>query len=582
MFPASSNLTLEKAVDKLNKLEQTINEYVQLYESHKYKSPKTHVWLMQSKAWIDRIITAIKNKQSTIQGTNESVIAAFKTLENGYLEHTHQVQEINKGETPELNKLQQINREFLFVEPNLNKIIEIGFKTESEFKKETEDNLLRQGYRKISLNDMSLLGAHATVNYESIYGGRTTQEGRFERSINGNLMLVPPGKRKMGWALAEPAYAKIIRMPNSYEQKQLEKKQRYQELASANKEIAKKTFDNAINMQHAIPLGQPILYDHYSAKGDIAYRNRIDNTFHKAVKEEEKSDYYEHKSQSVGTAGISSDNPDAIALLKEKLDALEKQREHYREINNLVKHNQTASLTPHDIVDIKFHNAVRGGNTIPEYVFSNLSGNIKHIRDRIAQLEQLQARKPVVEEGNGYTYREDTELNRVMFIFTTIPSEDIRGSLKKHGFRWSPTNRAWQRQLNGAGIYAANVVKREINPPNTREVRTMDTLNELRRIENERREIQNQPDLSSEQIMALANQIYEIIQRVYTARHEGISDLELEGDMLGRGVSYANTRSAIEWLFKIKKIIPHEGKLIPYNQQNEYKPIFRGNQGVLF
>lgn len=137
MFPASSNLTLEKAVDKLNKLEHTINEYVQLYESHKYKSPKTRLWIMQSKAWINRIITAIKNKQATIQGTNESVVTAFETLKNGYLEHTHQVQEIYKQETPELNKLQQINREFLFVEPNLNKIIEMGFKTETESTRKT-------------------------------------------------------------------------------------------------------------------------------------------------------------------------------------------------------------------------------------------------------------------------------------------------------------------------------------------------------------------------------------------------------------------------------------------------------------
>ncbi len=209
MFPASSNLTLEKAVDKLNKLEHTINEYVQLYESHKYKSPKTRLWIMQSKAWINRIITAIKNKQATIQGTNESVVTAFETLKNGYLEHTHQVQEINKQETPELKKLQQINREFLFVEPNLNKIIEMGFKTESEIRVENEENLLRQGYRQISLTDMSLLGNHATVNFESIYGGRVTQEGRFERSRNGSLMLMPPGKRKMGWQLSEPAYAKF-------------------------------------------------------------------------------------------------------------------------------------------------------------------------------------------------------------------------------------------------------------------------------------------------------------------------------------------------------------------------------------
>jgi hypothetical protein len=30
--------------------------------------------------------------------------------------------------------------------------------------------------------------------------------------------------------------------------------------------------------------------------------------------------------------------------------------------------------------------------------------------------------------------------------------------LKRHGFRWSPTAKAWQRHLNGAGRAAARFV----------------------------------------------------------------------------------------------------------------------------
>ena len=53
---------------------------------------------------------------------------------------------------------------------------------------------------------------------------------------------------------------------------------------------------------------------------------------------------------------------------------------------------------------------------------------------------------------------ENAEEMRVQLRFPGKPDEQTRSLLKSHGFRWSPTQGAWQRQLNGNGTYAARQV----------------------------------------------------------------------------------------------------------------------------
>lgn len=47
---------------------------------------------------------------------------------------------------------------------------------------------------------------------------------------------------------------------------------------------------------------------------------------------------------------------------------------------------------------------------------------------------------------------------RIRLIFDNIPNEEIRTILKSNGFKWSPKNSAWQRQLTNNGIYATKQV----------------------------------------------------------------------------------------------------------------------------
>jgi hypothetical protein len=93
------------------------------------------------------------------------------------------------------------------------------------------------------------------------------------------------------------------------------------------------------------------------------------------------------------------------------------------------------------------------------------------------RLEELQKRKEAIEKlaakeiengGNsgsvgrvdfdgGYVY-ENLEMDRIQIIYDGKPDRETITKLKSNGFRWSPTQGAWQRQLNRNGRMAVNRV----------------------------------------------------------------------------------------------------------------------------
>ena len=50
----------------------------------------------------------------------------------------------------------------------------------------------------------------------------------------------------------------------------------------------------------------------------------------------------------------------------------------------------------------------------------------------------------------------NTDVNRLQIIFNGKPEESVRSFLKKNGYKWSPTNNAWQRQLTPNATYGFN------------------------------------------------------------------------------------------------------------------------------
>lgn len=177
--------------------------------------------------------------------------------------------------------------------------------------------------------------------------------------------------------------------------------------------------------------------------------------------------------RSTGMGGIRSDDKNALEKLKASLEAREKAQEHMKAVNAYYRQHGTLDGCPVHVGDEARKNAAYraqmgvSGKPYPTWQLSNNNAEIHRLRDRIAALEKEAARAadgpaaPV--EGNGYTLIENTELGRIQFIFDGKPDEYVRSQLKENGFKWAPSQNAWQRLLNDNGRYAAQRVRARID-----------------------------------------------------------------------------------------------------------------------
>lgn len=259
---------------------------------------------------------------------------------------------------------------------------------------------------------------------------------------------------------------------NAYEQKQAARKARYEERAEQASAESTSTYNRARGMAQAIPFGQPILVGHHSETRDRNYRDRIHTTYGKAFALQDKAKHYEQKAASVGTGGISSDDPEAIEKLRAELANVEQAQERMKAANKAIRTHKTeeariAALVAQGLTEAQAAELLKpdfaGRVGFPSYALSNNNANARRIAGRIAELEKRRQRVDVEQEAEGYTYREDTEENRVMFVFPGKPDEATRALLKRHAFKWSPSRGAWVRQLNNAGIWAGQEVKKALN-----------------------------------------------------------------------------------------------------------------------
>lgn len=260
----------------------------------------------------------------------------------------------------------------------------------------------------------------------------------------------------------------------SYSERQEARKQRFEELAANAESQSNAAHSQARRMGENIPFGQPILIGHHSEGRDRRYRARITGTYEKSFALMGKAEHYRRKAAGVGTAGISSDDENAIEKLTEQLTGLQAKQERMKAVNKVIR--QRAGDTDAQIDGLlalgwltneQARELVEGDFCkrvgYPSYALTNNNANIRRIEQRIKELEARAKLETKEEKGRFYTYREDTDENRVMFIFDGKPSEAIRAILKSNAFKWSPSRGAWVRQLNANGKWAASCVKQKLD-----------------------------------------------------------------------------------------------------------------------
>lgn len=156
------------------------------------------------------------------------------------------------------------------------------------------------------------------------------------------------------------------------------------------------------------------------------------------------------KIKAVGTGGTRSSEPGALEALKAKLSALEQEHERMKVVNAYYRKHKTLDgcndLDPNE------------NRPASACLLSNNLANIKRLKKRIAEVEQLAACPVQGWTFNGGEVVANTEADRLQLLFADSPSEELRTRLKKRGFRWSPRFKAWQRQLTANAVSAAKEV----------------------------------------------------------------------------------------------------------------------------
>lgn len=257
--------------------------------------------------------------------------------------------------------------------------------------------------------------------------------------------------------------------PNAYEQRVEARRERLEDAAAGARGRSQQHYERAGEITEHIPLGQPILRGHHSEKRHRAAINRSSQAMDRSLEEARKAKELEHRAKRVGTGGVSADDPSAVGKLQAKLEKMEEKRDLMKRVNKEFRKGGWDAVTGiSDELREKLHSMMlaepwKNGKPFQSYELTNLSANIRRVKERITALSEAEEREPVdAVEGDGYRLEEDKLTNRVRFFFDSKPSAEVRDVLKANSFRWAPSVKAWQRQASANGRAAGERVREQL------------------------------------------------------------------------------------------------------------------------
>lgn len=230
----------------------------------------------------------------------------------------------------------------------------------------------------------------------------------------------------------------------------------------------------AINKSNSIEARMPSIM--ISGAGNFNFRkkekqNQARDSFWKEYGDLfNEENYYFNKIRTIITNKVIYSN-DALAIekLEAKIDNLTEFQNKMKNVNAYYKKNKTLDgcdlLDEKEIRELKeklimFHYY---SQPYPTFELTNNNQNLHRLKDRLENLKKLKDRANTENDNKymkveGLEVIEDATDMRIRIVFEEIPNEQTRTLLKSHGFKWSPKNSAWQRQLTTNGIYSTKRV----------------------------------------------------------------------------------------------------------------------------
>ena len=167
---------------------------------------------------------------------------------------------------------------------------------------------------------------------------------------------------------------------------------------------------------------------------------------------------------------IRSSDTNAVDLLQEKLDTLKQTQEKMKKVNAYYRKHKTLDgcpvLTKEEIEELKAEMQASWHYQDKPYLswqLSNNNQNIHSVEERLKRLKAEKGKKNSEYDSDYFKVVENTEIMRLLLFFDGKPEAEVREFVKCNGFKWSPKNGCWQRQLTENARYSVKCLIREMN-----------------------------------------------------------------------------------------------------------------------
>lgn len=156
---------------------------------------------------------------------------------------------------------------------------------------------------------------------------------------------------------------------------------------------------------------------------------------------------------------IKSDDERAVEKLEEKLEDLKETQERMKSANKAIRMKDTEAGD--DVLREMGYSekAIKqlrepdycGRLGYPGYLLTNNNANIHRVEERLNRLKAVKEKGSSQQEFGTFKVVENTEAMRYQIIFDGKPDAEVRTLLKSNGFKWAPSQGAWQRQITSNG-----------------------------------------------------------------------------------------------------------------------------------
>lgn len=233
-----------------------------------------------------------------------------------------------------------------------------------------------------------------------------------------------------------------------YEERKQARLDRLEKAVDKARGGANAAWERSHNLIKDIPLGQP------NIRGALTgVMNKSRNAASQGLKLSEKADYLEGKlAAAEGNTAISSDDPNSIEKLQQKIDSLKIKQAFAKALNAYYRKNGTCK----GFRELSDEEAAKWDKKAKEsysweqkpffsYELTSLNQKIKAAQQRIEKIKSVEQMPAELIKYEFCEIESNAETNRCTIMFYEKQPDEIIQKLKYNGFKWAYSEGKWQR-----------------------------------------------------------------------------------------------------------------------------------------